>query len=158
VSLKYLFDLMWRFGEEILPPAAISTFRDALCYDFCLGEYPSAGLLPSFFTGEEKALRSSLPRQTIDAILASVEKPSGSRVRTFTARFQSDYRTTPPLEGPVELIFVYLSSSGRGLRVEVFPLNQPQPLPESDSSAVIQQQPQSPYQPDKLGLKTESIT
>jgi anaerobic magnesium-protoporphyrin IX monomethyl ester cyclase len=158
VSLKYLFDLMWRFGEEILPPAAISTFRDALCYDFCLGEYPSAGLLPSFFTGEGKALKSSLPRQTIDAILARMEIPSGSRVRTFTARFLSDYRTTPPVKGPVELIFVYLSSSGRGLRVEVFPLNQPQPLPEGDSSAVIQQQPQSPYQPDKLGLKTESIT
>jgi anaerobic magnesium-protoporphyrin IX monomethyl ester cyclase len=158
VSLKYLFELMWRFGNEILNPAVISTFRDALCYDFCLGEYPSAGLLPSFFTGEGKALRSSLPRQTIDATLATLEIPSGSRVRTFTARFRSDYRTIPATEGPVELIFVYLSSAGRGLRVEVFPLNQPQPLPESDSTAMIQQQPQSPYQPDKLGLKTESIT
>ncbi|MRR07136.1 MAG: DUF4080 domain-containing protein [Deltaproteobacteria bacterium] len=158
LSLKHLFELIWRFGNEILTASAISTFRDALCYDFCLGEYPSAGLLPSFFTGKEKELRSSLPRQTVDAILAKVEIPSGSRIRTFTARFQRDYRSTPPTEGPVEQIFVYLSSSGRGLRVEVFPLNQPQPLPASDTTAVIQQQPQSPYQPDKLGLKTESIT
>jgi anaerobic magnesium-protoporphyrin IX monomethyl ester cyclase len=119
VSLKSLFELMWRFGEGILPMEAFRDFRDALCYDFCLGEYPSAGILPSFFSLEGKMAKDALPRHTIEAILAGVKKPSGSRVRTFTARFINDYRTIPPTQGPVDLIFVYVSASGQGLRVEV---------------------------------------
>jgi len=120
VSLKSLFDRIWYFSERILPMEAICSFRDALCYDFCLGEYPSAGVIPSFFTVAWNTGRESLPRHTIEEILAGVEKPSGSRVRTITARFNSDYRTIPPTPGLVDLIFVYVSASGQGLRVEVF--------------------------------------
>jgi len=120
VSLKGLFERIWHFGDETLPKEALSDFRDALCYDFCLGEYPSAGVMPSFFSVEGRPAKDTLPRQTIDEILAGVNKPSGSRVRTFTARFTHDYRTTPPTPGLIDLIFVYVSASGQGLRVEVF--------------------------------------
>ncbi|RQW87021.1 MAG: DUF4080 domain-containing protein [Geobacter sp.] len=129
VSLKGLFERIWHFSEGTLPKEAISDFQDALCYDFCLGEYPSAGVIPSFFSVEWRPVRETLPRQTIDAVLAGVNKPSGSRVRTFTARFTHDYRTTPPTPGLIDLIFVYVSASARGLRVEVF-----SPLPPFSSS------------------------
>ncbi|MDD2335425.1 MAG: hypothetical protein PHD01_02485, partial [Geobacteraceae bacterium] len=69
--------------------------------------------------------RGSLPRQTVDAILAGVNKPPGSRVRTFTVRFSKDYRTIPPIPGLIDLIFVYVSALGRGLRVEIFSVPPP---------------------------------
>ncbi len=120
LSLKNLFELMWLFGEEILPSEAIGAFRDTLCYDFCLGEYPTAGILPSFFFEGWQKVRDSQPRETIEAILCRVEKPPASRVRTFTARFLKDYRTLPAVPGPIDMIFVYISIPGQGLRVEVF--------------------------------------
>ena len=120
ISLKNLFELMWRFGLEMLPAEAGNSFREALCYDFCCGEYPSTGLQPSFFPEEWKVSSNVLTRKTIDTVLAKVEKPFGSRVRTFTARFSQDYRLSPPKPGRVDLIFVYVSASGQGLRVETF--------------------------------------
>lgn len=120
ISLKNLFELMWRFGLEMLPTEAGDSFREALCFDFCRGEYPSTGIRPSFFPEEWKATSDSLTRKTIDSALAKVEKPFGSRIRTFTARFSQDYRLIPPKTGQVDLIFIYISASGQGLRVEIF--------------------------------------
>jgi anaerobic magnesium-protoporphyrin IX monomethyl ester cyclase len=124
-SLKGLFEQMWQFGRKILDPGATDAFRDALCYDFCRGEYPTAGNLPSFFAGNWQKVRDSLPRQTIEAILCQVTKPSGSRVRTFTAAFRKDHRTRPAAPSPIDLVFVYVSTPGQGLRVEVFPVPPP---------------------------------
>lgn len=119
VSLKNLFEQMWRFGRQTLQEKTVSLFREALCYDFCLSDYPSTGTQPSFFPEEWKALRDSLPRQSIDAAMAIVDKPFGSRVRTYTASFSNDYRTKPPKPGHIDLIFIYVSAPGQGLRVEV---------------------------------------
>ncbi|MRR53680.1 MAG: DUF4080 domain-containing protein [Deltaproteobacteria bacterium] len=120
ISLKNLFELMWRFGVGMLPAEAGNSFREALCYDFCRGEYPATGLRPSFFPEEWKSASESLNRNTIDSVLTKVEKPFGSRVRTFTASFSQDYRFSPPKSGQVDLIFIYISASGQGLRVEIF--------------------------------------
>lgn len=125
MSLKSLFERLWKFSVGILPKAAISEFRESLCYDFCLGEYPSAGILPSFFTVESSKSKDSSSRQTIDAVLAGINKPPGSRVRTFSARFTSDYRTIPPTPGLIDLVFVYVSALGQGLRVEIFSVPPP---------------------------------
>lgn len=124
-SLKSLFEQIWHFSEGILPKDAFSEFRESLCYDFCLAEYPSAGILPTFFTVECSKSKYSLSRQTIDAVLATVKKPPGSRVRTFSARFTCDYRTVPPTPGLIDLVFVYVSALGQGLRVEVFSVPPP---------------------------------
>jgi len=123
ISLKGLFELMERFAGEVVPVDTLDSFRDALCYDFCLGEYPTTGSMPSFFPEEWKTSRIPVPRDSIDPILAGMEKPAGSRVRAFAARFLNDYRTLPPAQGPVTLVFVYISAPGRGLRVEVFNLS-----------------------------------
>ncbi|MHC1697419.1 MAG: DUF4080 domain-containing protein [Geobacteraceae bacterium] len=120
LSLKNIFELMWRFGDGILPVETGNSFREALCYDFCRGEYPSTGIQPSFFPEEWKTSLGSLTRKTVDDVLAKVEKPFGSRVRTFAARFSHDYRTSPPRPGLIDLIFIYVSASGQGLRVEIF--------------------------------------
>ena len=60
-------------------------------------------------------------------MLPSVAAPPGSRVRTFAARFIKDYSVTPRAEGPVTLIFVYVSTPGAGLKVSVFPYLVPEP-------------------------------
>lgn len=120
ISLKNLFEILWRFGSGMLPAEAGEAFREALCYDFCLGEYPSSGIRPSFFPEEWKSSSAALPRNTIDSLLAKVKKPFGSKVRTYTARFTKDYRSTPPEPVHVDLIFVYVSAAGQGQRVEIF--------------------------------------
>lgn len=122
VSLKGLFELMERFAGEVLPVDILEIFRDALRYDFCFGEYPTAGSMPAFFPVEWKSSRCTVAGNLLEPILANVEKPTGSRVRTFTARFLNDYRSRPPKPGTVTLVFVYVSAPGRGLKVEVFAL------------------------------------
>ena len=127
VSLKGLFDLVWRFARGFFPKDEIESFRDALRYDFCLVEYPSAGSLPDFLRDNGDCSREKLPKKAVDAVLPSVAAPPGSRVRTFAARFMKDYSVTPRAEGPVTIIFVYVSTSGAGLKVSVIPYLVPEP-------------------------------
>jgi anaerobic magnesium-protoporphyrin IX monomethyl ester cyclase len=109
---------------EFLPERELAEFRDALCFDFCLADYPVAARLPGFFTvtgnsrqhGKEKEMGSGLKQQLAIA--------AGSRVRTFRRGFARDYRSVPWIEGEVELLFVYISAPGRGLRVEVLQCEQ----------------------------------
>lgn len=122
LSLKSLFEVIELFAGEILPVKIRDGFRDALCFDFCMGEYPTEGSMPAFSPVEWKRSRRTMPGHLLEPILAHVEKPTGSRVRTFAARFLNDYRTLPPEPGTVTLIFVYVSAPGHGLKVEVFPL------------------------------------
>ena len=121
ISLKGLFDLAWRFAQSYFNKKEIEEFRDALRYDFCLVEYPSVGALPSFFRDDRKATIKKIPKETMASVLGRVEKPPESRVRTFTARFMRDYSVMPHEEGPISLIFVYVSVPGAGLTVRVFP-------------------------------------
>jgi len=124
-SLKGLFDLLWRFARGYLEEKVSEEFHDALLYDFCLVEYPSAGSLPPFFHDDRKTIGHNSSRQTIDSVLKRIEKPPGSRVRTFTARFMKDYSAHPPTPGPTSLVFVYISTPGDGLKVRIF--SQPSP-------------------------------
>jgi anaerobic magnesium-protoporphyrin IX monomethyl ester cyclase len=123
ISLKGLFDLLWRFAQGYFSRDEVGSFRDALRYDFCMVEYPSAGALPTFFRDDRDALREKTPKEIIDSVLGRVVIPAGSRVRTFSARFLNNYSVMPPAEGPVTLVFVYVSAPGDGLGVSVFPLS-----------------------------------
>jgi anaerobic magnesium-protoporphyrin IX monomethyl ester cyclase len=125
ISLKGLFDLVWRFAQCYFNEKEIEEFRDALRYDFCLVEYPSVGTLPTFFRDDRKLPRKNMPKEIMDSVLGRVEKHPRSRVRTFTARFMRDYTGTPHAEGPISLVFVYVSTPGEGLRVRVFPCLSP---------------------------------
>lgn len=126
LSLKGLFNHVWRFAREYLAGDELDGFRDALRYDFCLVEYPSAGSLPSFFGEDGNTAREMLPKGALASVLARCVVPAGSRVRTFAARFLKDYSVTPWGEGPVSLVFVYVSAPGAGLTVSVFPCRAPE--------------------------------
>jgi anaerobic magnesium-protoporphyrin IX monomethyl ester cyclase len=119
LSQTELFDTLWRFAREYISEPDLAKFRDALCFDFCLVDYPAAAILPGFFAvdcntgkrGKEKAISAGIKQQLgIDV---------GSRVRTFYRSFARDYRSFPWLEGPVEFLFVYISAPGQGLRIVV---------------------------------------
>ncbi len=62
---------------------------------------------------------NSLTKEKRDEIVGRMEIAVGSRVRTFSMAFERDYRGTPWGEEAVELLFVYVSAPGKGVRVEV---------------------------------------
>jgi anaerobic magnesium-protoporphyrin IX monomethyl ester cyclase len=117
-SVKGLFEQLWTFVSSCLEPAAREVIRDALCFDYCLGEYPSARLIPSFFPEDWQATNTSVSRDTIGEILGGIAQPPGSRVRTFSGRFARDYScTATAATGPTRFVFVYVAAAGAGLRV-----------------------------------------
>jgi anaerobic magnesium-protoporphyrin IX monomethyl ester cyclase len=120
ISLKGLFDLVWRFARCCFNEKEIKEFRDALRYDFCLVEYPSVGALPTFFQDDRTVPRENVPKEIMDSVLNKADAPPHSRVRTFASRFMRDYSGPPHAEGPVILVFVYVSTPGKGLDVRVF--------------------------------------
>jgi anaerobic magnesium-protoporphyrin IX monomethyl ester cyclase len=118
ISQQALFEALWRFAEDYLPEDELGEFQDALCFDFCMVEYPSGKSIPVFITGEVNTLKKEKGYQ----IVGKLEIAAGSRVRTFSMEFGRDYRQMPWVKGPVELLFVYISAPGKGLRVEVYKL------------------------------------
>jgi anaerobic magnesium-protoporphyrin IX monomethyl ester cyclase len=118
LSQAALFEALWRFAVDNLPEPELEGFRDALCFDFCLAEYPSLSKLPGFFKGKG-CVQKGNTRDDSARHIQKLEIPSGSRVRSFRHAFSRDYLGTPWENGPAEFLFVYISAPGRGLRVEV---------------------------------------
>lgn len=121
MSQKGLFEAIWRFGTEFLPGDSRSLLADALSFDFCMAEYPSAGNLPPFFTVDDRPAQP-LRRPATEDIAARLEIPHGARVRTFTKRFCRDFGKNDWPEKETGLSFVYISAPGKGLRVELLDL------------------------------------
>lgn len=116
LSREALFELVWRFAESMVAEDRREDIREALSYDFCLTEYP-AGRLPDFFGTTGAPAKPE--KDELERIVQRLGIGKGSRVRLFSRRFARDYRGYPWREGEVELLFVYISAPGRGLRVEV---------------------------------------
>lgn len=119
LSQPELFETLWRCAAGFLPAQELEQFRDALCFDFCLADYPVAARLPGFFGGDGNSVRQGKEKDMSVEIRQQLGIAEGSRVRTFKHVFAKDYRSVPWIEGPVELLFVYISAPGKGLRVEV---------------------------------------
>ncbi len=119
LSQTALFEAIWRFTEEYLPALKREEFRDALCFDFCLADYPAASKLPAFFAGDYNTGRHGKEKEMSADLTQQLGIAAGSRVRTFRRGFARDYRSVPWIEGPLELLFVYISAPGMGLRVEL---------------------------------------
>jgi anaerobic magnesium-protoporphyrin IX monomethyl ester cyclase len=119
LPLPVLFGEFWRFGESVLAGEGRERFRDTLCFDWCRADYPGSGPLPPFWREEDRLERQ---RDELASRVRTLQLPAGSRVRTFAARFGRDYTRQPWGDGPVELLFVYAASPGRGLTVHVLPL------------------------------------
>jgi len=118
LSQSALFETLWRFAVDYLPEPELEGFRDALCFDLCLAEYPSVTKLPGFFKGKG-CVQKGNTREDNAAYMQKLEIPPGSRVRSFRHGFDRDFLSTPWENGPAEFLFVYISAPGRGLRVEV---------------------------------------
>jgi hypothetical protein len=110
VSLKYLFELMWRFGEEIPPTAALKYLPRRSLLRFLPGRISLGRATAIIFHRGRRYSIHSLPKPSIRS--SQVEKPAAGF--TFHRPLSKDYRTTPPSEGSVELIFVYLSLPDEG--------------------------------------------
>lgn len=110
-SLRGNFELLWEFLRT--SATQDSEMLDALCYDFCLCEYPSAGNVPEFFKESGKELMAGKLRVEGQA---TAEK--GTRIRSCVCSFHRDYTTDPWKEGKTEIAFTYISAPGRGLQVK----------------------------------------
>jgi anaerobic magnesium-protoporphyrin IX monomethyl ester cyclase len=119
LSQPELFETLWRCAAGFLAERELAEFRDALCFDFCLADYPVTARLPGFFAGDGNPGRHGKEKEMSTGLKQQLGIAVGSRVRTFKHVFAKDYRGVPWIEGPVELLFVYISAPGRGLRVEV---------------------------------------
>jgi anaerobic magnesium-protoporphyrin IX monomethyl ester cyclase len=119
LSQPELFETLWQCAAGFLPEGELPEFRDALCFDFCLADYPVAARLPGFFAGAGNSPQHGKEKAMSTALKQQLGIAAGSRVRTFRRGFVTDYRSVPWIEGPLELLFVYISAPGKGLRVEV---------------------------------------
>ncbi|ACM20321.1 radical SAM domain iron-sulfur cluster-binding oxidoreductase with cobamide-binding-like domain, DUF4080-containing [Geotalea daltonii FRC-32] len=122
--LSGLFESLWHFAETILPSSRGEKIRESLCYDFCLAEYPAAGRLPSFFT-EIETVNSAVPRGRTGEIIRRLGIAEDSKVRSFRWSFKEDFRIKPHLPNRVDLLFLYISAPGQGLRVQVLEEEKP---------------------------------
>jgi radical SAM superfamily enzyme YgiQ (UPF0313 family) len=111
-----LFDELWRFGETAVTGDNREMLREALCFDYCLADYPVAGKLPRFF-------RESDGRRGGGAGPADLARRLGvgkdCRLRTFGHRFTRDPRTPAAAGSARELLFVYITRPGQRLEVRV---------------------------------------
>lgn len=123
LSLRNAFELLWSFIGRFITPAKRETARDALCYDFCMTDYPVSGKLPSFFKTSGIASSRPVDRQAVERAVKNLQTPPGSRVRTFTHAFSRDYRLPTPSPHTISLTFFYVAQPGKGLKVEVHSLN-----------------------------------
>jgi len=112
LSLPPLFDAFWRFCQSHATGGTRQRLLDALCFDFCLLGYPGSNT-PSFFATSPADLQPG----TRPAGLPAAAR--GERLRYYRRTFPRDYRPTPWKEEPTILTFIYRSSPGNGLRVEV---------------------------------------
>ena len=120
LSQTGLFETFWAFAGQLLEDYEKEQFREALCYDFCLADYPSNGTLPGFF-GDDREMKNR-DKGDINDRIRQLGIASGSRVRSFVRQFPRDYRCTPSPPCPTRLLFVYISAPGRGLQVRVLDL------------------------------------
>jgi anaerobic magnesium-protoporphyrin IX monomethyl ester cyclase len=118
-ALARHFEKLWTFGETALTGDDREMLREALCYDYCLAEYPVAGKLPRFFAGEGVHGGRSGATATVGDLAGRLGIGGGRRLRTFSRRFARDPRFPSGKNGPCELLFVYITNPGQGLDVRV---------------------------------------
>ena len=117
-SLAGLFGSLWSYGEMFLGGVERELLREALCYDYCLAEYPSASGLPRFFQGSVPEAAQGSPGEKPADLARRLGIAKGCRVRSFSMRFARDPRQ--PDDGREAVLrFVYASAPGKGLKVLV---------------------------------------
>jgi anaerobic magnesium-protoporphyrin IX monomethyl ester cyclase len=114
LSQRGSFELIWSFIKGHFSEEAAESLRDALCYDFCLCEYPVSGSLPGFLQSGEGVSSNISPGEIVKSLGIGRE----SKVRSFARRFLNDYTCTPWRKEETAILFVYVSAPGKGLQVK----------------------------------------
>ena len=126
ISQPDLYKLFQRFINVFFMGRQKELLNDALCYDYCLSEYPSPGVLADIFgTDEGKPAPERARKKTID-LAQSLAISKDSKVRTYKRFFDCDYTCTPWSKNPTEILFVYISRAGQGLQVKTITSVAPQ--------------------------------
>jgi anaerobic magnesium-protoporphyrin IX monomethyl ester cyclase len=118
-SLTTLFELLWTFGREFTAEEGREILREALCYDYCLAEYPVAGRLPRFLPEQAEPAEQRGEREKPASLARRLGIGKESRIRTFSQRFAWDFRRQPAEQRDVSLRFVYIATPGKGFEVMV---------------------------------------
>ena len=112
------FELLWQMTGLLLSGDGREQVRDALCYDYCRTGYPS-GELPTFFNGDGRPGALSAASGGALRMARLMVGECEGKVRGFSRLFSRNYAAAGWPEGPVELVFGYLSAPERGLQVFV---------------------------------------
>jgi len=126
ISQQDLYKLFRRFIKVFFMQRQRESLTDALCYDYCLSEYPSSGVLADIFGtdgGKPEAARERT--KTID-LVKSLAIAKDSKVRTYKRNFNCDYTCSPWRKNRTEILFVYISRAGQGLQVKTLTSGAPQ--------------------------------
>ncbi|MBP1751782.1 MAG: Radical domain protein [Geobacteraceae bacterium] len=122
LSQRSHFERFWSFASGRYEAEVTELLADALCYDFCLCEYPSAANIPSFMRTDKGGVGATKTAISMKQIAETVMVEKGSKVRTFVHRFRRDYTQFPPGDKKTEIAFIHISSQGKGLRIKPVPL------------------------------------
>jgi radical SAM superfamily enzyme YgiQ (UPF0313 family) len=115
-SLDGLFEELWSFGETSGAEDDREMLREALCYDYCRVDYPTAGKLPRFFR-ESGGRWGAGPGQSELASRLGIGKEC--RLRTFSLMLARHPRQPVAAAPAQELLFVYITRPGQRLEVRV---------------------------------------
>jgi anaerobic magnesium-protoporphyrin IX monomethyl ester cyclase len=108
-----LYELFFRLAAAGAGSSSDTLLAEALFYDFCCHEMPRQGKLPLFMAERPQTCGWPAVRELPDGM----DLPPGSRVKAFRSSFRRDFRIRPWGESPVDITFVYASSTGGGLKI-----------------------------------------
>jgi anaerobic magnesium-protoporphyrin IX monomethyl ester cyclase len=118
LSQQDLYKLFRQFIKVFFMERQWEPLIDALCYDYCLSEYPSPGVLADLFETEEALPETAGTRtKTID-LVKTFDISRDSKVRTYKRNFLNDYTQAPWIKKRTAVLFVYISRAGQGLQVK----------------------------------------
>jgi anaerobic magnesium-protoporphyrin IX monomethyl ester cyclase len=113
LSCRRVFELFARLAESLTDAEERGRLHDALFFDYCRVEMPLMGRLPSFVAAQQ----NSCSWPGLRDLPNDLELPPDSRIKSFRYEFMSDYRPGKESTKPTDILFVYVSGAGRGLRI-----------------------------------------
>lgn len=114
-SLRELYFLIYAYLSQQFSEPGIEPYREALARDYANNERVVAGSEPEFFAHDLTGNEQELVRLRVKQEVAQLDR--SRKIQYFAARFE----LLPERSGRTILIFLYLTKTGKGQRVqEVF--------------------------------------
>ncbi|MDD2365799.1 MAG: DUF4080 domain-containing protein [Desulfuromonadaceae bacterium] len=123
-SCRRVFELFSRLSEPVPDLAVGEQLKDALFFDYCQVEMPVSDKLP-LFAADKQELCSWLRQKELTKEIGEFDIPDGSRVKAFSFKFMRDYRLEKWDSVPFTAVFIYVSTAGQRLKIEIKSSNSP---------------------------------